>query len=73
MENEDSKNQIQTFYINTIRQNDKKTGWIKNIQLGNHEVKFKMDTGADVNVVPKKFEQMCKLSNINIDTNQKIF
>lgn len=71
MENEDSNNQIQTFYINTIQQNDKKTGWIKNIKLGNHEVKFKMDTGADVNVVPKKFVQMCKLSNINIDTNQK--
>ena len=44
--------------VNMVENNSK---WKTNVLIGNHNVKFKIDTGVDVTVIPEDIFHRCKL------------
>lgn len=44
--------------LNTIETSEK---WLTNLLIGKSEINFKIDTGADVTVIPEKVFRQCNL------------
>ena len=55
--------------VNMVENNLK---WKTNLLMGNHNVKFKIDTGVDVTVIPEGIFHRCKLGRLQ-GTSKKLF
>lgn len=44
-----------SLYLDSILSNHNCDTWYENIQIGNENIKFKLDTGASINVLPFKY------------------
>lgn len=70
------KNDDDIFYMDSIvskkyfKNEHKRDSWSENIRIQNNIFKFKLDTGAEVNVLP--LEYFKKLKSVNIGKNEKI-
>ena len=55
--------------VNTIETSEK---WRTNLSIGNSEVNFKIDTGADVTVIPEEVFRQCNLGKLHY-TSKRLF
>lgn len=66
-QNEDKKDEVEEFYIDelNVRATNK---WVEQIIVnGISKVKFKLDSGAEVNIIPLDIiEKLNKFSNVSI-------
>ena len=53
--------EIDNMFIGVIHQNQQSNEWKVTILLNKQKAKFKIDTGAQCNVIPKRiYQQVCK-------------
>lgn len=71
-ETQSEKNENKKFTIGTISKNEnKKISWIQKVQVENSEINFKLDSGAEVNVLPvKDFKKISKKTNVKMCTSR---
>ena len=55
--------------VNMVENNTKRK---TNLLIGNHNVKFKIDTGADITVIREDLFRQCKLGRLQ-GTSKKLF
>ena len=55
--------------VNTIKTSEK---WCTNLLIGNSEINFKIDTGADVTVIPEEVFRQCNLGKLH-STSKRLF
>lgn len=56
----------------TVHMVENNSKWKTNLLIGKHNVNFKIDTGADVTVIPEDIFRRYKLGRLQ-DTSKKLF
>lgn len=74
MKCDDEKSEDSDYYCGAVLSSVSKSDWVENIQIENQIVKCKLDSGADVSIMPAKiFEKINKNLNLKLrDTDLKI-
>lgn len=72
--NEENESSDEFLFIGSLQIDTvKKEQWYTNLQINNHDIKFKIDTGAEANVIPFEVLQQIGISGNEIEkTNVKL-
>ena len=69
-ERQDGNSNVDCYFLGAVEDNESQAKWSVDLSLGKTQMRFKINTGADVTVIPEPLYLQTGINNLQISSGQ---